>query len=251
MGTSQALRFLCGFAVAALTLTPTQAGEAYGSVYLNSLPIGADVWVDGSYIGRTPILLDGLRAGKHAVTVTKTGWRVEEVDEHIVAGVTVMSSVQLDPVKATASRGSLTLHGLAAGARVRLDSGTWGPPQSSYILPAGAHRLAVKDRGQLSARTLEIYPDQVTHVLCRASQDEKPSWVGAPLADYLPENSANIDRGRLVIRYGGHVVVGRIGDARFSVDKRDITYDAPAGLVRGKLYLPLDLMLSITGGKPH
>ena len=91
-----------------------------------------------------------------------------------------------------------------------------------------------------------MYPDQTTHVLFRAPVRQEHTAVVAPLSDYLPQSATKIERGRLVIRYGGHVVVGHIGDARFTVDKHDITYDAPAGMVRGKLYVPLDLILSIT-----
>jgi hypothetical protein len=63
----------------------------------------------------------------------------------------------------------------------------------------------------------------------------------------MPAGAAKIADGRLVIRWGGHTVVGHVGDARFLVDGRDVVYDAPAGLVRGRLYLPLDLILTITG----
>src|SRR5579884_2488771 len=89
----------------------------FGGLYVNSLPTGADVWVDGSYIGRTPLLVDGLRAGKHAITVTKAGWKVEEVDQNVAAGVVTATNVQLAPVKPINSQGSLALHGLNPQAR--------------------------------------------------------------------------------------------------------------------------------------
>lgn len=248
MGRIVAICILAVVALVAAASAPSQAG-AYGALYLNSLPTGADVWVDGSYIGRTPILLDGLQAGKHAITVTKTGWKVEEVEPSVIAGATVMTSVQLEPAKLGGLRGSIALHGVAGGARARIDSGAWDSARSAYDLPAGSHHISVKQRGQTAERSVTVYPDQTTHVLFRAPVNEGHSAVVAPLADYVPESAFKVDRGRLVIRYGRHVVVGRIGDARFSVDKHDVIYDAPAGMVRGKLYVPLDLILSITGGK--
>jgi hypothetical protein len=69
----------------------------------------------------------------------------------------------------------------------------------------------------------------------------------APLADYVPASAVKVRDGRLVVRWGGHTVVGRLGDGKFLVDGRDVVYDAPAGMVSGRLYLPLDLILSITG----
>jgi hypothetical protein len=81
----------------------------------------------------------------------------------------------------------------------------------------------------------------------RPPSNDEHSAVVAPLQDYLPQTAAKVTAGRLVIRWGGHTVVGHMGDARFLVDGRDVVYDAPAGLVRGRLYLPLDLILTITG----
>lgn len=249
MGKFVVFRVLAVLAFAVAAIAPTQAGPLFGSLFLNSLPSGADVWVDGNYIGRTPLLLDGLREGKHSITVTKTGWRVEEVDPAVVGGVTLMTSVQLEPVKIGGLRGNVALHGVDPGARVRVDAGAWDVARSGYSLLAGSHRVSVKQRGGMQDRSVTVYPDQTTHLVFRAPVRAEHSAVVAPLSDYVPDSATKIDRGRLVIRYGSHVVVGHIGDARFTVDKRDVTYDAPAGMVRGKLYVPLDLILSITGGK--
>jgi hypothetical protein len=203
--------------------------------------------VDGSYIGRTPLLIDGLRAGKHALTITKTGWKVEEIDQQITAGVVTNANVQLDPAKGIHGSGTLALHGLDRAARVSIDGAPWAALESEYTVSAGTHRVSVRDTGVRFERMVLVYPDQVTHVLLRAPAVEEHSAVVAPIQDYMPAGAAKIADGRLVIRWGGHTVVGHVGDARFLVDGRDVVYDAPAGLVRGRLYLPLDLILTITG----
>jgi PEGA domain len=219
----------------------------FGGVYVSSFPSGADVWVDGSYIGRTPVLIDGLRAGKHALTITKTGWRVQEVDQQVTAGVVSTATIQLDPAKSLHGSGSIALHGLEKSARVSLDGSPWAPWQSEYSVSAGTHHLSVRDSSVRFERLILVYPDQVTHVLLQAPSADAHSAVVAPLQDYLPQNAAKIAEGRLVIHWGGHTVVGHVGDARFLVDGHDVVYDAPAGFVRGRLYLPLDLILTITG----
>ncbi len=219
----------------------------FGGVYVNSLPSGADVWVDGSYIGRTPLLIDGLRAGKHALTITKSGWKVQEVDEQVTAGVVSTATVQLDPAKGIRGSGTIALHGLKRSARVSLDGAPSAPLESEYDVAAGTHHLSVRDSSVRFERMILVYPDQVTHVLLRAPSADEHSAVVAPLEAYLPAGAAKVADGRLVIHWGGHTVVGRMGDARFLVDGRDVVYDAPAGLVRGRLYLPLDLILTITG----
>ncbi|HEY8314272.1 MAG TPA: PEGA domain-containing protein [Candidatus Baltobacteraceae bacterium] len=238
--------------LACMILAPVSAAQEFGALYLSSLPSGADVWVDGSYIGRTPILLDGLKAGKHTVTVTKTGWKVSEDDQDVTGGLTTLASVQLDPLRAhpTKESGKVVLHGLSPKARVSFDGAAAQPLQSVYEEPVGTHRLVVKEPKRRFDRDVMVYPNETTHVLYRSPLEDTHNAVVAPVSDYFPERAAKIDsKGRLVIHWGGHVVVGRVGDARFTVDRRDVVYDAPAGMVRGKLYLPLELILAITGGK--
>jgi PEGA domain len=219
----------------------------FGGLYVSSLPSGADVWVDGSYIGRTPLLMDGLREGKHAVTVTKTGWKVEEIDQHVTAGIVTTASFQLEPGKSLRGTGSLAIHGLEKAASVSIDGGPWLALESEYGLSVGTHHLSAREGGARFDRMVLVYPDQVTHVLFHTVEAGEHSAVVAPLEDYLPPAAAKVAGAGLVIHWGGHTVVGRMGDARFLVDGRDVVYDAPAGMVRGRLYLPLDLILTITG----
>jgi hypothetical protein len=220
----------------------------FGSLYVNSLPSGADVWVDGSYIGRTPLLVDGLRSGKHSLTITKAGWKVQEIDEQVTAGIMTPATVQLEAIKALRQTGELVVNGAERAAKVSIDGGAWQPLAATYSLTAGAHRIAVRDSKAKYERMAAIYPGQVTHVLVGAPAEEHAAVV-APLGDYLPLSAAKLSDGRLVVRWGGHTVVGHVGDSRFLVDGRDVVYDAPAGMVRGRLYLPLELIRSITGSK--
>lgn len=220
----------------------------FGGLYISSLPAGADVWVDGSYIGRTPLLIDGLREGKHAVTVTKAGWKVEEVDQNVAAGVTTPATVQLEPIKPLHSHGEIALHGLDRAAKVSLDGGAWRTLEAEYDAAVGTHHLSIREPEAKFERMILVYPDQTTHVLFAAPADTH-SAVVAPVADYLPGSAAKVTGDRVVVKWGGHTAVGHLGDAKFLVDGRDVVYDAPAGMVRGRLYLPLDLILTITGTK--
>lgn len=220
----------------------------FGGLYITSLPSGADVWVDGSYIGRTPLLIDGLREGKHAVTVTKAGWKVEEVDQNVAAGVITPATVQLDPIKPLHTRGEIELQGLDRAARVSIDGGPWRRLEPEYQASVGTHRVWVREPKAKFERVILVYPEETTHVLFAAPADTH-SAVVAPVSDYLPASAAKVAGDRVVVRWGGHVAVGHLGDARFLVDGRDVVYDAPAGMVRGRLYLPLDLILMMTGSK--
>lgn len=221
----------------------------FGGIYVTSLPSGADVWIDGSYIGRTPVLVDGLRTGKHAITVTKSGWRVAEVDQDIAAGSTVATTVQLTALNPPRSHGSVQLHGLDASAKVSFDHQSWRVLDQRYDLTSGLHHLTVKEREGKFERDITVYADQTTHVVFRPASTETHSAVVAPLQNYIPASSAKVAGERLIVKWGGHVVTGKLGDSKFVVDGRVIVYDAPAGMVSGRLYLPLDLIQSITGSK--
>ncbi|HET7815395.1 MAG TPA: PEGA domain-containing protein [Candidatus Baltobacteraceae bacterium] len=221
----------------------------FGGVYVTSLPSGADVWIDGSYIGRTPVLIDGLRTGKHAITITKAGWRVAEVDQDIAAATTTATNVDLSPLNPPMARGSIELHGLDSSAKVAFDHQKWQALSAHYDLPAGGHHVSIKETQGKFERDVTIYPDQTTHVVFRAPASEAHSAVVAALDNYIPVSAAKITGDRLVVKWGGHTVTGKLGDSKFVVDGRPIVYDAPAGMVSGKLYLPLDLIQSITGSK--
>jgi hypothetical protein len=228
-------------------LLPARAAQPFGGLYITSLPESADIWVDGTYIGRTPIYLDGLHAGKHAVTVAKAGWKVTELDEPVTGAQTTSVTIQLDRARPIAERGAIALHGLLKDARVSVDGGPWQRLSPAYPVPGGIHHISIRQNDGKYERTATVYPAQTTHLIFRPAAPETHSAVVAAVADYIPESAATIREGRIVLRWAGHVVVGKVGESRFFMDRRSITYDAPAGMVRGKLYLPLELILAVTG----
>src|SRR5665213_2587339 len=63
-----------------------------GSLYVTTLPSGADVWIDGTYAGRSPLVLGGLVAGRHTVGLTKTGWDPLQLEVSVVCAVTTLTS---------------------------------------------------------------------------------------------------------------------------------------------------------------
>ena len=221
----------------------------FGGIYVTSLPSGADVWVDGSYVGRTPVLIDGLRSGKHAVTITKSGWRVSELDQDVAAGSIGAATIQLSPIDPPMSRGSVELHGLDASAKISFDHQAWHAPEARFDLPSGEHHLSVKETKARFERDITIFPDQTTHVMFRAPSADTRAAVVAALENYIPASASKIEGERITVKWGGHLVTGKLGDAKFMVDGKAVTYDAPAGMVNGRLYLPLDLIESITGSK--
>src|SRR5271166_3487146 len=97
--------------------------NATGGIYITTLPAGADIWIDGTYVGHSPAVVDALPRGHHTITVTKTGWEVKELEIDVQAGVLTSTSVNLvaGPRSAGAlSNGNLNLRGVENG-RVFID----------------------------------------------------------------------------------------------------------------------------------
>src|SRR5476649_1199080 len=77
-----------------------------GALYVTTLPSSVDVWVDGTYVGHSPLVLDALAAGRHTVSLTKTGWQSQDLEVSVVAGVTSLSSVQMARAPSRSRAGS-------------------------------------------------------------------------------------------------------------------------------------------------
>jgi hypothetical protein len=57
-----------------LVAAPRAAGGAAGAVSVTSDPAGAAVYVDGDFVGQTPITVQSLSAGDHRVRIVKDGY---------------------------------------------------------------------------------------------------------------------------------------------------------------------------------
>ena len=180
------LAVVFGCAIAALGGVSAGAEVPSGGVYITTLPAGADVWIDGTYVGRSPALVDALPSGKHSVTITKTGWLVQEVEVDIAAGKIALSSVKLEPgprTSAAKASGSLSLHGVPAGARVELDGLPFGGDARKPIaLSAGTHRVSIALPRGKTTRTFNVLPEMMTQVVVQQlPADAARSSVVAPV----------------------------------------------------------------------
>jgi hypothetical protein len=152
---------------AALQAAPAPAG----GVYVTTLPSSADVWFDGTYIGRSPAFIGGVTPGRHAVTVTKSGWAVRELDVSVNADTVALASTRLvagPRALAGTATGSLVLRAVPAGAALSLDSAPFtavaGQAQS---VPAGPHHLTVSTPHGKTTLALDVLPDTTTNVVGR------------------------------------------------------------------------------------
>lgn len=64
---------------------PQEKGDKVGTCHVSSEPLGAEVWVDGSFVGSTPAKLS-LSAGKRKVRVSAHGYQDWEREIEILPG---------------------------------------------------------------------------------------------------------------------------------------------------------------------
>src|SRR5579863_7352681 len=126
-----------GAAVAALPIsgaadvqsaTPTSPAPSatlppHGGAYITTLPAGAEVWLDGSYLGRTPAFVDDLLPGRHALTVSRSGWNVATANFDVSVGQAATVSLVLTRIPgadaangAAGSPGTLDVRGTTGDA---------------------------------------------------------------------------------------------------------------------------------------
>jgi hypothetical protein len=220
-----------------------------GALYVTTLPTNADVWLDGTYVGHSPVILDALSAGRHTVSLNRTGWLSQDIDVSVVAGTTAVSSVALTRTGSRTVRGSdgsFSIKGVAARSLL-FDGVALAPePTGIYVVPSGTHELVAQTAAGKMTRTITIYPDMRTDIVLRDEGAVPRSAVVAPTSVYLPPAAVKIDGVRVTIRYERHAVDAVIGSPSYRFDGRNVSFDAAPTLIGAELYLPLELLKQLT-----
>ncbi len=221
-----------------------------GSLYVTTLPTAADVWIDGTYVGRSPLVLDALATGHHTVGLTKTGWRPLQLDVSVLAGQTTTSSVRLEQQR-TALRlaeGSIAIHGPQAEQAFLDGVAVTRSKDGTYPASVGTHELAVRTaRGRIS-RTVTVWPQTRTDVVLEPDAEPARPSVVAPAEDYLPKSAILVEGDKVVVRSGGHEVVAHIGLTTYRIDGKIVDYGQAPTMIGSRLYLPLDLLTMLSSG---
>lgn len=238
-------------ALASVSAGSARAGTATGGAYVTTLPSGADVWLDGTYVGRAPVLVDALLSGHHALTLTKSGWVVQEVDIDVPAGGVALSSTRLvagPKALAGAAMGSAVVRSAPNNAVVEID----GLPidrsnKNPMPLTAGPHHVTLTTGKGKSTSTFFVLPDTSTGlVLAEPAAKAQRSAVVAPAEDYLADGTFSIEGKKVVIRSGGHLAIAHFGETAARLDGTMLDLGVAPETIGGKLYLPLELLEKLT-----
>ena len=136
-----------------------------GTIYARSSPSGAQVIVDGTYNGVTPMTLT-LYPGNHNIVLKLSGYNDWSTSVYVTAG----SSQTINPGLTSAIFGSLSIGSAPAGASVFMDSAYQGitNPSGSLTLnnlPSGSHIIKVTASGYNDwIETVYVKPNANTYV---------------------------------------------------------------------------------------
>jgi hypothetical protein len=119
-----------------------------GILDLDSRPTGADIWLDERYYGTTPLVIGGLSAGTHSLTIRKAGYYDYTEPFMIVAGQTTSRSPGMTPYTQSSGYGDLQIQSNPVGAAVYVNNnyrGTTVSSSSVYVtqLPPGSYSVRV------------------------------------------------------------------------------------------------------------
>jgi hypothetical protein len=112
-----------------------------GSLTVRSTPNGAQVWVDGGYVGTTPYS-GHIKGGPHKVSTRLEGQEADERDVNIEFGEPVILQVAL-----RGAAGMLVVLGSPQGAMVHVDGMPAGTMPARLQLAPGQHRITVSHYG--------------------------------------------------------------------------------------------------------
>jgi hypothetical protein len=261
------MRRSAGILVGVLLLVGPVAGSAdprpapaatlapHGGAYVTSLPSGAEVWMDGVYLGRTPAFVDDLLPGHHALTVSRAGWNVQTASVDVNVGQTTPISLVLQriapgPGQSDASKASglLSVRG-SAGDTVFIDGARAGSlPIDAKSVQGGYHIVTVtgKITGRLT-RVVDVFPDTLSVISVVAVQSGNAGGsaaddVLASLSTYLPGANVVIARDVIAIHGRGLELQCSIGSRDYTLNGKPGTFTIAPALVGGKVYLPLSLL---------
>ena len=146
-----------------------------GGLYITSNPSEADVYINGSYRGKTPLYLV-IPVGKYEVKVTKEGYANYTTEVEVKAWITTSIKVNLEPQYAY-----LWIESHPRGAKVYIDGKPVGKtPLKNYKLLSGKHVLKLALEGYVPyEKEILLRPNETLNITI----DLKPEFTetGTPV----------------------------------------------------------------------
>lgn len=247
------VRWLPRVALIALAIGAVAAGRAYwpsvramlttGTLVLESVPPGSEVFVDGTSLGTAPLTAD-LPAGPHTVEF-RNGDDTETVEVEVVARDRVIERLDWTAEPS----GSLTIRSDPSGARVRVDGEERGQtPITLDGLTAGEHSVVLESDSGTVRRRVTVVADQTVTM----SELIFSGWVQvlAPFEVEISEDGQSLqqdDRGQILLSPGSHDL--RVRNATLGYEEVRTVEIRPATATRLSI-VPDPTSITVTSNEP-
>ncbi len=179
------------------TLPPTT-----GSIYVTSVPSGANVYVDGTYYGPSPQIASGLSPGYHQVRISLSGFQdwTGSVYVHADETTKVSQALSVGPTPTSApGTGSVSVSSNPAGAGVYLDNVYVGiTPLTIPGVSSGSHVVLLTHQGYANWQATVQVQQGVTETV---DATLSPSPTLGPTRVSLPAFIAVISLGILALAF--------------------------------------------------
>lgn len=176
-------------------LVPT-LGKLLANLTVRTSTVGADVYVNGEVVGKTPLATSvTLVAGHYAVELRRPGYLSAKREIDVGAGATgeLAFDLAVDPAALGVDGATLVLDASESGAELTIDGEHKGPYTAPLRLPRGPHHISVAAAGFIPAErdvnldggqanvirvTLEPTPETRQNYRSTASFHRTWGWVG-------------------------------------------------------------------------
>ncbi len=134
-----------GYVNVSTVLTPSV--QPVAKLYANSTPPGANVYLDGSFKGTSPISINNIQPGSHQLKFTMQGYQDLEQTVYFSSGENKTVNAQLSPIIIPVFS-KLTVNSQPSGANIYLDGSFKGTtPLSINNMQSGSHTLKLTMQG--------------------------------------------------------------------------------------------------------
>jgi hypothetical protein len=142
----------------------------YGSLFVDSTPGGADVYVDGNYQGTSPVTVSMVSEGAHQLELHLAGYEVMTSTENVIGGQGTVVNLVMVPYSSSSDTGSIDITSNMPGALVYLDGIYKGSIQYGTIfnviaVSPGTHTMLLHLPGYTDvSQTVQVNAGQIADV---------------------------------------------------------------------------------------
>jgi formylglycine-generating enzyme required for sulfatase activity len=164
----------------------------WGTVNIQSVPEGSDVYLDGISVGQTPLTTNPMR-GEYTLELSLDGWQTTHADVKIEPG----QVITLPPFEMQKVDGKLELTSMPTGARVMINDEFRGVTPITIPIPSETtHTLSLSKSGfKTMSQTVQVGRDEVRKLNLQLETEYGIVFIVSDPADAILKVDGNVMEG--------------------------------------------------------